>query len=195
MKVLLLLRDLDVVDGLIDDHLLEQLLELSNRSISFGIWIGWPSFVLALFILRKEALFDIFFELILFFLLPGTGVLDCDVLVELQVLLNLLLLELAEGIRRISQLLQDGVNIKFCKESVFTLLQDSLSFEAWQLFDRCQAGAGIQESGDQIVHKYLRLAELKSFEHVLNRFSTVCVFLALFLQVVGLSNVDLEQDS
>ena len=61
--------------------------------------------------------------------------------------------------------------------------------------DRFQAGAGIQESEDQIVQKYLRLAELKSFEHFLNRFSTICVFLALFLQVVGLSNVDLEQDS
>ena len=54
--------------------------------------------------------------------------------------------------------------------------------------DRFQAGAGIQESEDKIVQKYLRLAELKSFEHVLNRFSTICVFLALFLQVVGLNS-------
>ena len=114
---------------------------------------------------------------------------------ELQVLLNLLFLEVDKGIRRISHLLQHGVNIKFCKISVFTFLQESLSVEAWQLVDRFQAGAGIQESEDQIVQKYLRLAELKSFEHALNRFSTICFFLALFLQVVGLSYVDLEQDS
>ena len=61
--------------------------------------------------------------------------------------------------------------------------------------DRFQAGAGIQESEDQIVQKYLRLAELESFKHALYWFSSICVFLALFLQVVGLSIVYLEQNS